>query len=57
VKGGRPPAFDAIAYRGRNAVERCINGLKDFRAIATRYEKRGSNYLACVLVVMILLWL
>jgi transposase len=57
VKGGRPPAFDAIVYRGRNAVERCINGLKDFRAIATRYEKRGRNYLACVLVVMILLWL
>jgi transposase len=44
-------------YRSRNTVERCINRLKDFRAIATRYEKRGHNYLACVLVVMILLWL
>ena len=56
-KGGRPPAFDAQAYKGRNVVERCVNRLKDFRAVATRYEKRGRIYLACVLVVMILLWL
>ena len=56
-RGGRPPAFDAVAYRGRNVVERCINRLKDFRAIGTRFEKRGRSYIACVLVVMILLWL
>ncbi|HEX2190226.1 MAG TPA: IS5/IS1182 family transposase, partial [Longimicrobiaceae bacterium] len=38
-------------------VERCINRLKDFRAVATRYDKRGYNYLAGVLVASIMLWL
>lgn len=57
AQGGRPPAFDAAAYRGRNVVERCINRLKDYRCLATRYEKRGRSFLACVLVVMITLWL
>lgn len=57
ARGGRPTAFDAVAYRGRNVVERCINRLKDFRCIATRYDKRGRCFLTGVLVVMILLWL
>jgi transposase len=38
--GGRPPAFDAEAYKGRNTVERAINKLKDFRAVAMRADKR-----------------
>jgi transposase len=38
-------------------VERLINRLKQFRRVATRYEKRADNYLAMVLIVSILLWL
>lgn len=55
--GGRPPAFDVEAYRGRNVIERCFNRLKDFRCVATRYEKRGRSFRACVLVAMMVIWL
>jgi transposase len=43
--------------RERNAVERLINRLKQFRRIATRYEKRAANYLAMLTLAAILLWL
>ena len=49
--------FDRDAYRERNKVERLINRLKQFRRIATRYEKRATNYLAMVTLAMIMLWL
>jgi transposase len=51
------PDFDKAAYRERNKVERLINRLKQFRRIATRYEKRAANYLAMVNLGMIMLWL
>ena len=53
----RTEPFDRAAYRERNRVERLINRLKQFRRVATRYEKRGDNYLAMVLIASILLWL
>ncbi len=53
----RQPNFDRAAYRRRNQVERSINRLKQFRRVATRYEKRAANFLAMVTVGMILLWL
>ena len=53
----RRPGFDRAAYRRRNRVERLINRLKQFRRIATRYEKRAANYLAMVHIGMLLLWL
>jgi transposase len=43
-KGGRPPRFDAERYKQRNVVERAINKLKGFRAIATRYDKRDFTF-------------
>ncbi|WFT77806.1 IS5 family transposase [Methylobacterium sp. CB376] len=39
----RQPHFDTAAYRERNKVERLINRLKQYRRIATRYEKRAAN--------------
>src|SRR4051794_34095111 len=53
----RQPHFDRAAYRLRNRVERLINRLKQFRRIATRYEKRAANYLAMLTIGMILLWI
>lgn len=45
-RGGRPPAFDRETCKQRNTVERCINRLKQWRGIATRYEKTATVYLA-----------
>ncbi|GAA0931117.1 MULTISPECIES: IS5 family transposase [Streptomyces violaceusniger group] len=54
--GGRPPAFDRAAYKQRNTVERCINRLKQWRGIATRYEKTATIYLAGLHVAGVFLW-
>jgi transposase len=51
------PGFDRSAYRERNVIERLINRLKQWRRIATRYEKRATNYRAMIMVASILLWL
>lgn len=49
--------FDRQAYRERNRIERTINRFKQFRRIATRYEKRAQNYLAMLTIAAILFWL
>ena len=49
--------FDRALYRERNKVERLINRLKQYRRVATRYEKLAVNYLAMVTLAAILLWL
>ena len=40
------PAFDGRAYRRRNLIERTFCRLKDWRGIATRYDKTARNFLA-----------
>ena len=54
---GRTGPFDKVLYRLRNQVERAINRLKQFRRLATRYEKKAENYLAMLQIGSILLWL
>ena len=39
---------NAEAYRNRNVVERCFGRLKEYRRIATRYDKTARDYLAMV---------
>ncbi len=55
--GGRPPAFDREIYRDRNVVERCFARLKQFRAIATRFDKLSDRYRAGVVLASLILWL
>ncbi|MFG2653494.1 IS5 family transposase [Streptomyces sp. NPDC048436] len=55
--GGRPTAFDKTIYKRRNEVERTINALKNFRAVATRYDKRAYVFHGTVTVVALRLWL
>ncbi|MFE2146638.1 IS5 family transposase [Streptomyces sp. NPDC059456] len=55
-RGGRPPAFDREAYKRRNTVERCINKLKQWRGLATRYDKTATIYLAGLHLAAIFIW-
>lgn len=56
-RGGRPPAFDKTAYKGRNVVERCFARLKQFRAVATRFDKLAARYRTGVVIAALILWL
>ena len=55
--GGRPPAFDVGWYTKRNTVERCFAKLKQFRAVATRYDKRERIYQGTIDVASVSIWL
>jgi transposase len=57
ARGGRPPAFDRVRYRERNQVERLMNRRKQFRAVATRYDKLAERYAATVMIADIFIWL
>jgi transposase len=57
AKPGRKPAFDQETYRRRNVVERCVNRLKQWRGIATRFEKRAAHYRAMVVIAALMIWL
>lgn len=48
--------FNKQLYRKRNIVERLINRLKQFRRIATRYEKRAANFSAMITLASIFLF-
>ena len=52
----RKGKFDKEVYRERNKVERLFSRLKEFRRIATRYEKRAANYAAMLTIAAIFLW-
>jgi transposase len=56
-RGGRPCRFSREQYQERSWVERLMNRLKQWRRIATRYEKRAQNYQAFVLIGCVILWL
>ena len=55
--GGRPPTFDREQYKDRNTVERCFGKLKQFRAVATRYDKREFMYQGTIDLASIRIWL
>jgi transposase len=49
--------LDEALYKERHLVECCINKLKHFRRVATRYEKTARNFLAMITLAAIALWL
>lgn len=58
-KGRRyKPGFSKALYRNRNAVERAFGRLKDFRRIATRYDRRADVFLSAIaLAATVSYWL
>jgi transposase len=53
----RTGPFDRAAYRTRNVVERTIARCKQFRGLATRYERLADSYRAMWLIVCTIFWL
>jgi transposase len=45
-----PHPYDAEAYKQRNRIERMFCRLKDFRRIATRYDKRADKFLSAIFI-------
>lgn len=55
--GGRPVTHDAADYRNRNVVERFFNRMKDWRALASRYDKYAVVYRGGIILAAIVDWL
>ena len=51
-----PHTYDAEVYKQRNLIERMFCRLKDFRRIATRYDKRADTFIAAVFIAAIVTW-
>ena len=51
-----PHAYNRRAYRSRNLIERMFCRLKDFRRIATRYDKRADTFLSAIHLVAAITW-
>jgi len=56
-KGGRPPKFNTEAYKSRNVMKRSFNVLKQWRGLATRYDKLALTYRGGTVLGAIITWL
>ena len=52
-----PRPFDKEIYKARHLIENFYGRLKQFRAIATRYDKTASNFLAAIHLAAAIVWL
>jgi transposase len=52
----RPFRFDKRSYKHRHRIENAFCRLKDFRRIATRYDRLARNFLASVCLVAAIVW-
>jgi len=55
--GGRPPTLNTETYKDRNVVERSFNDYKQWRGLATRYDKLATTYRGGVVLRAIVIWL
>mgnify|MGYP003525986759 CR=1 FL=1 len=54
-KGGRPPGFDSETYKQRNTIERSFSRVKQWRGLATRYDKYAVTFLGGFTLAMVIL--
>jgi putative transposase len=52
-----PRAYDKDIYKERNLIERFFNKLKQFRRVATRYDKLLVNFMGFVKIAALAIWL
>ncbi|UKE72135.1 IS5 family transposase [Xanthomonas graminis] len=52
----QPRFYERTRYRRRNCIERCFARLKQFRRIATRFDRKPAHFLAFLYLASILLW-
>jgi transposase len=52
-----PRNYDRALYKARHLIENFFCKLKQYRAIATRYDKTARNFLAAVYLVSCVIWL
>jgi putative transposase len=55
--GGRPPKLDAEDYKSRNVIERGFSNARQWRGLATRYDKLALTYRGGAVLRAISLWL
>ena len=55
-RGGRPVGLDAADYKGRNVIERRYCHIKQWRELATRYDKLAITYRAAVILNAVIAW-
>jgi transposase len=53
----RPNPYDVAAYKVRNGIERCLDKLKHYRRIATRFDRRAMHDLGSLPIAAALLWM
>lgn len=57
VNRRNPAAHDRAKYKWRNLIERLFNQLKNWRRVATRYDKTKESYLGFVALASVKLWM
>jgi transposase len=50
-------AYDKTLYKARNVIERTFNKLKQYRRLATRYERKSHHFLALLYLATLNLWM
>jgi transposase len=56
-RGGRPVGLDSADYKNRNVIERRFCDVKQWRGLATRYDKLAITYRAAAAIFAIITWL